>query len=401
MENTLIIKLFIYLIIIIIIGIFLKIRPNYREKVLHIFNDIITVYKNFVNWNISKIVLNIYFLLGWLIISSPVMALTIWFLYLTVEKLWSDNINLLSSMTLSWDIGLIFNTFAGMWMKSTLFIISLFLMIILLLIFIFAYLYSCFLLQIIYKKYLEGDKLFISKFASVSAILFLLFNFITWLIFNGNNPYIIYGSYIIYFIIFTPLFIFWILRSDYSFLNYRLIWKFFRVNFLTALYLVIPTILLLFVLILPQLSPLKELIWTMDYKSVIAFIVYFLLFLWVFSSFIYLGISVIFANMVLLFDTKNKFTKPWRYIKESMKITRWKTLEIIFLGAPFFLLSLIMTDLFDLIGGFYEPLKIWVAILDILLFSWIGFMIINSLYNIFNPEKEISIDTLEELNEEL
>ncbi|EKE28373.1 MAG: hypothetical protein ACD_3C00067G0007 [uncultured bacterium (gcode 4)] len=380
MDINQLIKSVIFAVIIAAIGFSLYKKPNYRKNVLKIVNDILLVYKNFLHWNISKIVLNTYGWLFWLIISSPLIAFAIFLLFKTTSSIWSESINALSLVIASWDFNAILKALSSFWTNWIWFLLTLLFVLLIIIVFLFIFLYSYFLLQNIYKNYLEWKRLQISKFSSISAFIFMLLSFWISIVFS-ENPYISIWWVVGLGILASPFFIFWMLKSENHFLSYRLIWKFIWVTSWVSLYLAIPTLLLIILLYLPRLWIFQALL---DSKNIIATGLYVISFAAVFIYFIYMCIRVLFTNLTLLNDSDNMARPARSFVLESFLITKWKALKIIGLSIPFFMISIFLTEMMNFLGSIHPLLTIFTWLFDFLIISWIWFMIINSLYDIFN-----------------
>jgi hypothetical protein len=148
----------IYLIFFAIVALFIWRKPDYKENMLYILNNLKTVYINFLHWNISKIIIRIYSILAWLIISSPFLALSVYLIF-KLSKVF--NTQSLSLFINSWDIdaNLLTAFISNIWSV-------LFLILILVLVFgffVFTFMYWDFLIQNIYKWYIEKTKIPYSK----------------------------------------------------------------------------------------------------------------------------------------------------------------------------------------------------------------------------------------------
>ncbi|EKD44342.1 MAG: hypothetical protein ACD_71C00173G0002 [uncultured bacterium (gcode 4)] len=115
---------------------------SYLSNLKHIGQDILLLYRNFIHWNLSKILIYLYANIAGFILSLPFLGIFI-YQYITVYN----------SLMVETDM----QTFMMGHFISVL--ISMLLIIIVVTIFICAYSYSYFLMQNVYKSYLAGEKL--------------------------------------------------------------------------------------------------------------------------------------------------------------------------------------------------------------------------------------------------
>gem|GEM_PF-5963078 len=115
---------------------------SYLSNLKHIGQDILLLYRNFIHWNLSKILIYLYANIAGFILSLPFLGIFI-YQYITVY----------SSLMVEADM----QTFMMGHFISVL--ISMLLIVIVVTIFICAYSYSYFLMQNVYKSYLAGKKL--------------------------------------------------------------------------------------------------------------------------------------------------------------------------------------------------------------------------------------------------
>jgi len=172
-----------------------------------------------------------------------------------------------------------------------------------------------------------------------------------------------------------------ILKNYY--LNYKLIWKFFKLFFVSFSLILLPIILAWIYIIIILLSwyfvPfIKDLLMTQNvYFSIINLLIL--------ASFFVILINIILrlpvVNYVLLYsDDFNK--KPLMYIKEAFKITKGKTLKIIGLAIPFFAISLFIWSITDYLFSQYIRIDFIQYVFNFLIFWGIIWMFFLSIYQI-------------------
>lgn len=327
MFTNLIIDLFIYTVILIISLLFVLFLPNYRENIIYIAKNIIKVYRNFFHWNLSKIVIWIYSRIFWIIINIPIAIVIVGILY-----------SISSSVKLEWVNNLMLENKIDYWLVSLFLskpfaIISVIILsLVMLYLFIFAMMYWELLQQNIFINYIKWEKLKILK-----------------------NYY----------------------------LNYKLIWKFFKLFFVSFSLILLPIILAWIYIIIILLSwyfvPfIKDLLMTQNiYFSIINLLIL--------ASFFVILINIILrlpvVNYVLLYsDDFNK--KPLMYIKEAFKITKGKTLKIIGLAIPFFAISLFIWSITDYLFSQYIRIDFIQYVFNFLIFWGIIWMFFLSIYQI-------------------
>lgn len=327
MFTNLIIDLFIYTVILIISLLFILFSPSYKENIIYITKNIIKVYRNFFHWNLSKIVIWIYSRIFWIIINIPIAIIVVGILY-----------SISSSVKLEWVNNLMLENKIDYWLVSLFLskpfaIISVIILsLVMLYLFIFAMMYWELLQQNIFINYFKWEKLKILK-----------------------NYY----------------------------LNYKLIWKFFKLFFVSFSLILLPIILAWIYIIVILLSwyfvPfIKDLLMTQNiYFSIINLLIL--------ASFFVILINIILrlpvVNYVLLYsDDFNK--KPLMYIKEVFKITKGKTLKIIGLAIPFFAISLFIWSITDYLFSQYIRIDFIQYVFNFLIFWGIIWMFFLSIYQI-------------------
>jgi hypothetical protein len=124
---------------------------TYQEAMKKIFQDIILIYKNFWHWNLSKITLFIYAIVASFVFSIPFLAGAFWGMYKLLPYL-----NTIPVSEPQQVLGVLIQN-----LPYTLLLILCGLSILAIVIFFFTYLY--YLLTHVYKGYLDGVQLPVSK----------------------------------------------------------------------------------------------------------------------------------------------------------------------------------------------------------------------------------------------
>lgn len=329
LQNQNVQDITIYLIFFIVVGFFIWRKPNYKEDMLYILNNLKTVYLNFLHWNISKIIIRIYSILAWLIISSPFLVLAIYLIF-KLSKVF--NIQSLSLFISTGDIDAnLLTAFIGnIWTV-------LFLILILILIigfFAFTFMYGDFLIQNIYKWYLEKTKL----------------------------PY-----------------------SKNSYFSWTHIYKFLWVLTRNSLYLLIPVLILLGgVLVLVILYRFWIIVNNLDNPNMLLWAVSLVYFIWTSFYLAYLAIRLSFSYVSLVYT--DKISLPARfYVEKSFELTKWNIFKILSLWIPFLALYSfisIILDILNLNNTLY-------FILTFSTMSTILYMPLISIYHILNKKKKV------------
>lgn len=252
---------------------------KYTLFIKNIFLDFITLFKNFIHWNISKIVIYIWSIIFWLLLSLPFLIIynIFWDVsFLDIYKSLLVNISINPIEPFYFNIAYLYQLcWTLLLLLANLdFLLSLY--IVAWILFILSFLYSNFLLIRLYLSYLNWDKMHIK-----------------------NNDYF----------------------------NYKKILKFFSITIVNMLILFIPALIygLLFwimALIVGDVSELNELVtsWPLNYFSVITFILLFIFILFT----IYTFYRIIFSYFILSDDKYYKIDKSsFSYIRDSLNKTKW------------------------------------------------------------------------------
>lgn len=311
-----------------IVGIVAYNKPNYKNNLLYIIWNIFIVYRNFFHWNLHKIVVFFYSILFGLVISSPFLALATFLLY---KISWVLSPSWVVNFFSTWQID--YSILTSFLQNIGLFISTIVVLFIVISIFIFTFMYGYLLLQIVYKNYLEGNKLLIRA-----------------------NEY----------------------------LNFKLIYKYLWVLARISLYLLIPVaVFLLYVFMILGLWFISETV-----KSIFSSwnlfiqIIHFTIFSSIIIYFLFLAFRMAFAYIALLYTT-DLSREAKSYIKESFELTRWKVRKLIWLGIPFVLVSAIISYIFEYIATFGRLSANLSWIIEIFTVSWLSFMVYISIYHIF------------------
>ncbi|EKD66203.1 MAG: hypothetical protein ACD_49C00060G0045 [uncultured bacterium (gcode 4)] len=318
----------IYLIVFAFIGFFIWRKPNYRKDIFLILNNLKTVYLNFVHWNISKVIIRLYSFVTWLIISSPFLALAIYLIFKLSKVFNKESLSLFIS-TGDIDSNLLLAFLGNIW--SVIFLI--FILVLIVSFFAFTFMYGDFLIQNIYKWYLEKTKIPYSK----------------------------------------NLYFSWKHISKYLWV---LVWN--------SLYLAIP-MLILFAGILVLVILYKYKIITNDPSNpnMILWGISLLYFIWVSVYFVYLFIRLSFSYIGLIY-TDNIVLPAKFYVEKSFTLTKWNIFKIISLWIPFLALYSFISLIVDIL---WLSNNIFVYILLFLTISSISYMVLISIYAILEGKK--------------
>lgn len=292
-----------------------------------IFFDLTLLYKNFLHWNISKILISIFSFLLWALLSLPFFALSIWLAYFDPID-WKDIIYSFYTIKSFW---LSFMTA----LSSHLFyvIIEWFLIILAIGFFMFGYSYKIITITKLYFSYLKWEKLSFMKniYFNIKKILSYL-SVISWIALILSLPFLFF--IIVFFIL---LFSFW--------------W-------------------------IEEVSNMLANYWVTNMFSITAWIFFFICIL----VFLYLAYRLTFACIVILDENYDETQKWIFYIKESFKITSW--IKIFKFLLVILIFSIIMIP-FDYIWKIVEDmsfLNFLYRIFIFLLLWWVFEMLIVSIY---------------------
>ncbi len=326
MLNSTFLTLIAYFISFIVIGFFLYKKPTYRQNVSYILWNISLLYKNYIHWSFSKLVIYIYWWLLAIVASMPFLAIMIYLLYQTSWIIKPE-----------WISTYFTNGSIDYWIVTALlqhpFLIgfAILILIMLFVVFISSFMYAYILQQKIYMAYLEWKKL----------------------------PYI-----------------------SKNFFNWRLMLKYLWVIFWIAAYLLIPLgLAVLYILILFLLSKIEALKPFIYWENLVVWIFQMIVFASFFIYFIYMALRLSFSYICLLYSTDSK-RKAHSYIKESLAITKWKILKLIGLGIPFLLVSIILDSLFWYLESLSSYMPYAMNIVDFFVLSGMSLMIYLSFYRI-------------------
>lgn len=243
------------------------------------FTDVFILFRNFIHWNLSKLVIFIWSVILWLLLSFPFLLL--------YKLLWDLSfidiyVNLFSWISINSIEPFLFNImylYESLW-YVVLLLLNLDLLNLLYLtwwiLFLLSFLYSNFLFLRLGLSYLNWDKINIKK-------------------------------------------------NDYF--NYKKILKFFNLTFINMFILLLPVVIFsvltwIFALFTGNLIELNELVstWIINYFSVITFILLILCILLL----IYMFYRIIFSYFILSDDNFYKDGKSsFSYVKDSLNITKW------------------------------------------------------------------------------
>lgn len=268
------------------------------EQMKNVYLDTIIPYKNFLHWNISKILINLSSLGLGLLLMFP-------FLLLLGLSFYFDNISwmeVISNYYASGSLGL--SVISQFYEHLFVIIFEFFLIVIWALAFTMGYSYKNLLFSNLYLQYIDGQKL----------------------------------SY-----------------TENVYFNWEKIFTYVKMMVLIGLILLIPVVVLVILFFIYVFA-----FWGMDVvlaevQSVASN--YFSLLLWVtaficFLAFLYLAYRLSFSYMIMM-DSKNYSEKKWAsfYIKESFAVSKWVKIFKFILFLIIF--TLIMLP-FDYIGNYVE-----------------------------------------------
>ena len=292
-----------------------------KNFVLNTFSDLAVVYKNFLNWNKNKIVIYLFWIIFWLVLSFPFLLIykLVWWI-----SFFEIYIKLVSWVSL--------NSFDSFFSN-------------------FIYLYKSFAYIIVLL--LSSDFLNVLFLLGWVFLIFWLFYSIFILI-KMSNFYLEWKKPSI---------------KELDLLNFRKIVKFFNLTVLNLLILLLPIILffvLTWILLLFSwdLSTLREIVASnsKNYFSILSLL--FLIISIIFA--VYLLFRIIFSYFILT-DDFNKDKSAFKYIKESIIKTKWFNKFLKFLVLIFIWYFILL------------PFK---YILFVLVMSWMTFNIITVLFTI-------------------
>ncbi|MCK9272057.1 hypothetical protein M0P65_00735 [Candidatus Gracilibacteria bacterium] len=319
----------IYLIFFAIVALFIWRKPDYKENMLYILNNLKTVYINFLHWNISKIIIRIYSILAGLIISSPFLALSVYLIF-KLSKVF--NTQSLSLFINSGDIdaNLLTAFISNIWSV-------LFLILILVLVFgffVFTFMYGDFLIQNIYKGYIEKTKI----------------------------PY-----------------------SKNLYFSWTHIYKFLGVLTRKSLYLLIPVLILLGgILVLAILYSTGKITNDPTNPNMLLGAVSLLYFIGTSIFLAYLFIRLSFSYISFIYT--DRISLPAKhYVEKSFELTKGNIFKILFLLVPFLALYSFITLILDILN----LSNFLYFILTFLTMSSILYVVIISIYNILNKKKKV------------
>ncbi len=282
------------------------------------------LYKNFIHWNISKIIIIIYSFLFSIIISLPFLWLLAYLSYnLFIQFDQKLLQNFLINGTINTELINIITTNIGI-------ILIIFLLLsIILCIFLIIFTYGNLLLQNVYKSYLKWKILKYKENLYFSKQYFLKYIYTLW----------------------------WV-----------------------SLYMFIPVLfLLIFLLIIKILWSLWFITVNItDTWNILLWISTITVLLFIVILFIYLYIRLSFSYIALIY-TKNIKNKTKIYIDESFTITKNKIFKIITLLIPLMLVIWITSLIKDVLPN-YQILNIIYGIITFLFLDWILFMWYISIY---------------------
>ncbi len=322
-----------YLVVWIILIICLYFFKNYRKNVNIIFEDIKLLYKNFIHWNVSKIIILIYSFLFSTIISLPF----IWLLaYLSYNVFIQFDQKLLQDFLVN---GKIDNELINIIFLNTKTILVIFLLLsIILCIFLLIFTYGNLLLQNVYKSYLSWKILKYKSNLYFSKQYFL--------------KYIFTFGWVSLYMLIPVLILLWFL------IIIRILWYFWFIT-----------------------------IYLTNTQSIVLWISTIIILFFIIILFVYLYIRLAFSYIALIY-TKNINDKTKKYIDESFKITKNKILKIITLIIPVMLLIWLISLIKDLLPS-YQIIHIIYGIIMFLCLDWVLYMLYVSIYWIIKKENII------------
>lgn len=322
-----------------------------------ILSDLLLVYKNFIHWNISKILITIFWFLLGILLSLPffiILWLFIYFDSISWGQVLSDYI---SSGTIS--MSLMAEVYNNVWLLIWEWIILLWGV----LFFIFWYSFKSITITQLYLTYLDGEKL-------------------------------------------------WYFKNFYF--NFKVIWSYLKLLFFVILILLIPVIIFIiaFFILLYSFWWVENVFqllykWDPNLFSILLLSVAFICSL----TFIYLAYRLSFSYIILM-DTKNYSEKSGIsfYIKESFRITAGlKIFKFLYFMVLFSIAMIPINYLWTFIENRHEAIILLYGFLIFLTIWWLFEMYIVSIYkkvmlsyeklwekNSIINEKEIEEDTIKE-----
>lgn len=299
------------------------------QVIKNIFFDISLLFRNFIHWTSSKIVIYILSFLLWLLLSLPFLII-LWILVFLDPINWND-------------IVFNFTTTQSVWLAfleaiSTHFIYLIFeVLIAVLAISFFAFGYSYYILPLtnVYLSYQKWEKLPISQniyfdFKSIKKYLYIVW----WQSLAFLIPFLVF--IIVFFVL---IFSFWWVEKVFS--TYQ-----------------------------------NEMF---SYFSLSLWITFLILFL----VFIYLAFRVSFAVILFLDKNKNPEEKSWLfYVKDSFNISSWlKIFKFLWVLIIYTIILMPFNFLFSFLWD-YENwiIDFWVFLVNFLVFSWLFEMLLLSIY---------------------
>ncbi len=333
--------------VIALILIFMYFKKKYKEDIFFMFKNIFVLYKNFWHWNLSKITIFLYCAFSWLLLSSPFLALCIYWTRNFMEivkpgalelffQTWELNVSLLTSF--------IENIWLVIWI--------LFSLLVTLTIFILVFMYGNILIQNVYRNYLNWEKL--------------------------------------------PIFQNW-------FLSWARINKYLSLIWWTSLYFLIPIGILFLgfiVLVIISYFWLTDIIKWFNYWETILWAITFLVIFWNIIYFLLLSMKLSFSFMEFVF-TENVNVNVKLYIKESFNISNWNILKIISLLIPFSMISTLILSLFSFFQSDYNFVNILMTVIYFIAFWFVNFMVYISIFLILKKDRWLNINKIINIQKEI
>lgn len=324
-----------YLLILVIAWIFAYFKKDYRLNITYVFKNILILYKNFFNWNISKIIINIYSFLAWIWLSLIFLIIS----FFIISSLFSKfDPNAVQSLIQTWvlNASIIATFIQNIWLILAL----IFCILIIFTFFIFTFGYGDILLQNVYKKYLLEEKNYLSKnlyfsYKHMKKFLWI----ITWI-----WAYLLIPLWIllIYFLILFLLTYFWIISPA--------LWNFWSI--------------------------------TLGITSIIIVSAAFI-------YFIYLSLRLSFSYISLVFSDNLEINSK-DFTSESLKLSKWNVWKIIFIYAPFLALNLMIWEIINSLNSNTQILNYLLMFINFLILSWINQMVFISIYMILKKAPSMS-----------
>lgn len=307
------------------------------ENIKKIFLDLWILYKNFIHWNISKILIYLFSFLLWILFSLP-FFLVLSILFFVDPINWKD---IISTYFTTGTVGFSFFEAISVWiwyiiLEWLLFILWFFW-------FIFWYSYSFINILNLNLKYLNWEKISYMK-----------------------NVY----------------FDFTYIKKYFYILNW--LWLFFLVFLLLFLFIFFIVVMLFW-----WIDSVYNLSITNTYFNIFTLIL-FIIFVFVF---LYYAFRLSFWYLVMLDDNNDIKNIKWIYfIKRSYNITSWFKKILIFIGFSFMFAVLfdIIDYVWDMLSTYWEIYVILFSVFVFLVFNWIFEMFLVSFYkNILVWKQEI------------